>query len=172
MNLIAAVDKEWGIGNNGDLLIRIGDDLQEFKRLTMGKIVVLGRKTLATFPRGEALKNRTNIIISHDTNLKPNNAIVCNSLEELLDELKRYDSEDIFVVGGASVYNLLLPYCDTAYITKIDMSFDKDTWLPNLDLDSNWSCVFTGEEQESEGVKYYFTKYVVINNSTDEDLLF
>jgi len=159
VNLIAAVDNEWGIGNNGDLLIRIGDDLQEFKRLTMYKTIVLGRKTLSTFPRGEALKNRTNIILSHNADFKPDNALVYNSLQPLLDELKKYNSKDIFVVGGESVYNLMLPYCDTAYITKIDMSFEKDSWIPNLDIDSNWSIVDVGDERESEGVRYHFTKY-------------
>lgn len=164
MNIIASVDKEWGIGNKGDLLMRIKDDLQEFKRLTIGKIVVLGRKTLYTFPRGEALKGRTNIILSHDVSFKVKDAIVCNSFDDIQNELKKYNSEDIFIIGGASVYNMFLPFCETAYITKFDKSFEKDSWLPNLDQDKNWSCIFEGEKQESEGVKYYFTKYQKLPN--------
>ena len=170
MNLIVAVDNEWGIGYKGDLLARVRGDLSNFAKLTTGKIVVLGSNTLATFPGGRVLKNRTNIVLHPSSEYAPEGAIVVHSLDELFEELKKYNSEDVFVIGGASVYRQLLPYCDAAYITKFKKSFEKDAVIPNLDESPEWSCVFEGEELESNGetdsesgLIYYFTKYVKQN---------
>ncbi len=145
MNLIVAVDKEWGIGYKGDLLARVRNDLKNFSYLTSGKIVVYGSNTLLTFPGGKVLKNRINIVLNPDPSFKPEGAIVVHSLNELFDELKKYNTEDVFVIGGASVYNQLLPYCAKAYITKFNKSFDKDTYIPNLDRSDSWRLVSTSE---------------------------
>ncbi len=166
MKLIVAVDKEWGIGNKGDLLARIRADLFNFRDLTTGKIVILGSNTLATFPGGKALKNRTNIVLHPSEEYHPENTTVAHSIDELLEIVKAYDTNDVFVIGGASVYRQMLPYCDTAYVTKFDKSFEKDVYFPNLDEDSEWELVSVGEKQVSDPEKdseadleFYFTEY-------------
>jgi len=167
MKLIVAVDKEWGIGNKGDLLARIRADLMNFKSLTSGKVVVLGSNTLATFPGGKALKNRTNIVLHPSEEYHPDNTTVVHSIDQLLEEVKKYDTDDVIIIGGASVYRQMLPYCDTAYVTKFDKSFEKDVYFPNLDEDENWELAEIGDKLVSDpqtdtegGLEFYFTKYV------------
>lgn len=166
MKFIVAVDREWGIGNKGDLLARVRADLVNFRKLTEKKAVVYGFNTLATFPKEKILPNRTNIILNWDKNCKIEGATVVHSLDELWEELKKYNTDDVFVIGGASVYNQLIPFCDTGYVTKFDKSFPKDVYIPNLDKDNSWECVFVGERQESDpetdiegGLGFYFTEY-------------
>ena len=118
MNLIVAVDNNWAIGSKNELLIRIPNDHKHFREETTGKVVVLGRKTLETFPQGMPLKNRINIILSKDPNYQVKDAIVVHSIEELLEELKKYDEENIYIIGGESIYRQMLPYCDVAHVTK------------------------------------------------------
>ena len=120
MNIIAAVDTNWAIGNRGGLLVSIPRDQKMFREMTMGKVIVYGRKTLNTFPQAQPLTGRTNIILSRDTSLEIRGAQVVHSIEELLEVLESYDSQDVYIVGGESVYEQMLPYCDTAHITKID----------------------------------------------------
>ena len=126
MNLIVAVDNHWAIGNKNQLLISIPNDHKHFREETTGKVVVLGRKTLETFPQGLPLKNRTNIILSTKKDFQVKDAIVVHSVEELLEELKNYADEDIYIIGGDSVYKQLLPYCSVAHITKIDHVYEAD----------------------------------------------
>ena len=114
MNLIVAVDENWAIGNKNELLISIPADHKFFRQETTGKVVVLGRKTLETFPQGLPLKNRTNVIMSTNKAYQVKDAVVVHDVEELLEELKKYDTEDIYIVGGESVYRQMLPYCDVA----------------------------------------------------------
>lgn len=138
MNLIVAVDKNWGIGYKNELLARIPEDLSFFRRMTEGKIVVYGRKTLETFPNKAPLKGRTNVVISSNESFYVEGAIVVHSVNELLKYLKTFDCVDIFVIGGASVYAQLLSYCDTAYVTKIDKEYKADAYFPNLDEKKEW----------------------------------
>ncbi|MGI6716082.1 MAG: dihydrofolate reductase [Eubacteriales bacterium] len=166
MKFIVAVDKEWGIGNKGDLLARIKEDLANFRKITNNKVVVYGSRTLATYPGGKILPNRTNIILNWDTDYKVDGAIIVHSLDELFEELKKYNTDDVFVIGGASVYNQLIPYCDTGYVTKFDKSYEKDVCITNLDQDENWECVYVSERHESNaetdtegGLGFYFTEY-------------
>lgn len=166
MKLIVAVDKDWGIGYKGDLLARVRADLFNFRDLTSGKIVILGSNTLATFPGGRALKNRTNIVLHPSSEYHPENTTVVHSIDELLEEVKKYNTDDVFVIGGASVYRQMLEFCDTAYVTKFDKSFEKDVYFPNLDDDPNWELVNVGEPQISDpekdteaDLKFYFTEY-------------
>ncbi len=133
MNVIVAVDNNWAIGNKNQLLVRIPNDHKHFREETTGKVVVLGRKTLETFPQGQPLKNRTNIILSKDKEYRVKDAIVVHSIEELLEELKKYNDEDIYIIGGDSVYKQLLPYCNVAHVTKIDHEYEADAYFPNLD---------------------------------------
>lgn len=150
MKLIVAVDKEWGIGYKGDLLARVRADLFNFRDLTSGKIVILGSNTLATFPGGRALKNRTNIVLHPSQEYHPENTTVVHSIDELLEEVKKYNTDDVFVIGGASVYKQMLPYCNTAYVTKFDKSYDKDAYFEDLDKDPSWTLVEAGDMQVSD----------------------
>ena len=159
MNLIAAVDINWAIGNGNSLLVSIPNDMKFFREMTKEKIVVMGRKTLESFPGGQPLKNRVNIVLSQNADFSPKGVLVCRSLEELGEALKRYDTEDIFVIGGGSIYSLLLPYCDTAHITKIDHAYEADTWLPDLDKDPAWHVTADSEEQTYFDLEYRFLKY-------------
>lgn len=159
MNLIVAADKNWGIGNKGQLLVRIPNDQKMFRQETIGKVVVLGRKTLETFPQQRPLEKRTNIILSKDRNYKVKDAIVVHSIEELLEELKQYNTEDVYIIGGTSIYEQMLPYCDTAHVTKIDYEYQADAHFPNLDVDDEWEIVASSEEQTYFDVEYYFLKY-------------
>lgn len=159
MNLVVAVDKNWAIGNKGQLLVHIPEDMKNFRRLTEGHTVILGRKTLATFPNGKPLKNRENIVLSRKK-IEPKEGMrVAGSLEELLEAVKEYKDEEIYVIGGSSVYEQLLPYVDTAYVTYIDYVYEADAFFPNLDLDEAWIMTETSEEQTYFDVEYYFRKY-------------
>lgn len=159
MKFIVAVDQNWAIGYKGNLLVSIPNDQKNFRNETTGKVVVLGRKTLATFPNGLPLKNRTNIIMSTDKNYKVKDATVVHSIEELLEEVKQYDTDDIYIIGGESVYRRMLPYCNEAEVTKIDHAFDADTYFPNLDDDPEWELIADSEEQTYFDLEYRFLKY-------------
>ncbi len=158
MNLIVAVDKNWAIGKNNKLLVSIPADMKFFRETTMGNVVVMGRKTLESFPGGQPLKKRINIVLTKDKNYKVKDAIVVNSIEELLEELKKYNSESIYVIGGESIYRLL-PYCDMAHITKIDHAYEADTFLPNLDEDKEWELTGVSEEMTYFDLEYVFARY-------------
>ena len=159
MNLIVAVDKNWAIGLNNKLLVRIPSDQKFFREETTGKVVVLGRKTLETFPGGLPLKNRTNIILSKDVNYKVKDALVVHSIEELLEEVKQYDTKDVYIIGGESVYKEMLPYCDTAHVTKINHAYEADTYFPNLDEIEGWEVTACSEEQTYFDLEFEFVKY-------------
>lgn len=159
MNVIVAVDSNWAIGCKNQLLVRIPNDHKMFRQMTTGKVVVLGRKTLETFPQGLPLPNRTNIILSKSADYKVKDAVVVHSIEELLEELKQYNSEDVFIIGGESIYRQMLPYCDTAHITKIDHAYDADSYFPNLDEDAEWKVTADSEEQTYFDIAYSFVKY-------------
>ena len=159
MNLIVAVDKNWAIGKENKLLVSIPADMKMFRQETTGKVVVLGRKTLESFPNGLPLKNRTNIVLTHNPNYKVNGAIVVHSLDELHEELKKYNSEDVYVIGGEKIYEQLLDECDVAHITKIDYAYDADAYFPNLDEKPEWEITADSDEQTYFDLEFYFYKY-------------
>lgn len=159
MNLVAAVDSNWAIGNKDKLLVSIPNDHKHFREETTGKVVVLGRKTLQTFPQGQPLKSRTNIILSKDNSYTVKDAVVVHSIEELMGELKKYASDEIYIIGGESVYRQLLPYCDVAHVTKIDHAYEADAWFPNLDEASDWEITAESDEQTYFDIAYTFLKY-------------
>lgn len=159
MNIIVAVDENWAIGNKNELLIRIPADMKMFREETTGKVVVLGRKTLETFPNGNPLKNRTNIILSTQKDYQVKDAIVVHSIEELLEELKAYDEEQIYIIGGESIYRQMLPYCNTAHVTRIDRSYEADAYFPDLDDDAQWEITAESDEQSYFDTTYRFVKY-------------
>ena len=159
MNLIAAVDKRWAIGNKGQLLVSIPGDQKLFRDETLGKVVVMGRKTLESLPGGRPLYGRTTIVLSRDKSYQVKDAQVVHTLEEALRELEKYSSEDIFVAGGQEIYQQFLPYCQTAHITWIDYTYDADTYFPNLDQDPDWEVTADSDEQTYFDITYRFLKY-------------
>ena len=174
MNLVVAVDENWGIGYRGDLLVRLRDDLKNFAALTRGKTVVLGSNTLATFPGGRVLKGRRNIVLNPDPEYAPDGAVVAHSIPEALELIAAAGSDNVWVIGGMSIYRQLLPYCRRAYVTKIKADFKKDAYFPDLDADPRWRQVFKGNEHASrpgdklgeltdgsvpERVSFYYTVY-------------
>ena len=130
MNIIVNVDKNWGIGYQNKLLNRIPEDMKFFRETTTGKVVVMGRKTLESFPNGLPLKNRTNIILSTNPRYEVRGAEVVHSKEELFESLKKYKDKEVYVIGGGQIYEMLLPYCRYAHVTKIDYSYAADTYFP------------------------------------------
>ncbi|HIT67169.1 MAG TPA: dihydrofolate reductase [Candidatus Merdisoma merdipullorum] len=159
MNLIVNADKNWAIGYKGKLLVSIPEDMKFFRSETTGKVVVLGRKTLATFPGGLPLKNRTNIILTRNKDFAAKDAIVCHSVEEALEELKAYPSEDIYIIGGDTIYKQFLPYCDVAHVTRTEHAYDADAWFPNLDEDPDWELTGQSEEKTYFDLEFTFCRY-------------
>ena len=159
MNLIVNADKNWAIGKDNRLLVSIPQDMKFFRETTTGKVVVMGRKTLESFPGGQPLKKRTNIVLTTYPNYQAGEAVIVHSMEELMEELKKYPREDIFVIGGESIYRSLLPWCRTAYVTRTDHAYDADTWFPDLDADPEWKMTKTSDEQTYFDLEYYFTVY-------------
>lgn len=159
MQLIVAVDQNWAIGNGNKLLVRIPEDQKFFRETTMGNVVVLGRKTLAEFPNGLPLKGRKNIILSRNQDFTVKDAVVVHSEEELFEELKKYDSDQIFVIGGESIYHMLYEYCDTAHVTKIEYSYQADRYFPNLDKEDSWKLTGDSDEHTYFDLEYYFYRY-------------
>jgi len=157
MIAIVAVDQNWGIGKDGNQLIYIPEDLKRFRSFTTGNTIVLGRKTVATFPGGRPLKNRRNLILSRNPDYRPEGAEVYPDMDSLLAQVT--DPDNTYVVGGASVYNALIGACDRAYVTKIDAAWPADCWFPDLDADPAWEAYEQSEEMEHEGVKFRYVNY-------------
>ncbi|MEF2805672.1 MAG: dihydrofolate reductase [Massilistercora timonensis] len=159
MNLIVNVDKNWAIGLGSKLLVRIPQDMKYFRSMTTGHVVVMGRKTLESFPESKPLPNRVNIVLTRDQGYQAPGAVVVHSMEELKEELKKYSGEEIFVIGGGQIYRELLPLCDKAYVTKVDRAFDADVYFPDLDQDPQWKMTKVSEEQTYFDLEYVFAVY-------------
>ena len=171
MNAIVAVDNNWAIGCKNSLLVRIPADHKNFRQETTGKVVVLGRKTLETFPQGMPLPNRTNIILSTNPDYQVKDAVVVHDKEELDAELKKYPTEDVYIIGGESIYRLMLPECDVVHVTKIDHDYEADAYFPNLDQDGVWEITAESEEHTYFDLPYYFVKYERKNRFENGSLL-
>ncbi len=159
MNLIVAVDKNWAIGNKNKLLVSIPNDMKNFRKTTTGNVIIMGRKTLESFPQSQPLANRVNIVLTANQNYKVNGATIVHSLDELMEELKQYTEQEIYVIGGESIYRQLLPYCKKAIVTKIDEAYEADTYFPNLDDMEEWQVVEESEEQTYFDICYTFVTY-------------
>lgn len=157
MKAIVAVDLNWGIGNNNNLLEKIPEDLLRFKELTYDSVVVMGKNTFMSLYNQQPLKNRINIIISSTLkDKKDDNIIICKSIENFIHYISRF----VFVIGGESIYNQLLPYCEEAYVTKINNVYKPDKFFPNLDNNPNWELVIRGENKKFNNINYRFDKYL------------
>ena len=159
MILIAAVDRNWAIGKNNELMTHIPADKNFFRETTTGNVVVMGRKTLESFPNGAPLKNRRNIVLSGNPSYSKEGVTVFHDLESLLAEVEKYPPDSVFCIGGASVYEELLPYCDKALITKIDEAYEADAFFPDLDKMKGWKETARSEEQTYFDLVYHFVTY-------------
>ena len=155
MTAIVCVSQNWGIGRDGALLFRISADHKRFRALTVGKTVILGHKTLDTFPGGRPLKDRRNIVLSH-RDLDVPGAEIAHSF----DAAAALGGDDAIVIGGASVYMALLSRCDRVYVTKVDADPDADSFFPNLDDNPDWRIESESETFEENGLKFRSVDYV------------
>lgn len=144
MNILVAVDSNWAIGYDGRLLVSLAEDMKQFRKLTDKGVLIYGRKTLETFPGGKPLPGRTNIILSRDPTFAVSGALVCRHLDELKTLCRKYQSDEQWVIGGASIYEQLLPWCQQAYVTQFDHSFTADVYFPDLDQLADWQLAETG----------------------------
>lgn len=158
MKAIVAIDKNWGIGKDNKLLVHLSGDLKYFKEKTIGKIVVMGRETLESLPGGNPLPGRKNIVLSRNECYETE-CQLCNSKEQLLQIEKKYNTDDMYIIGGEKVYKEFLPYCDTVFVTKIDEEYEADKFFPNLDNDENYKIVWESEINEENGTRYKFVEY-------------
>lgn len=159
MILIACVDSKWGIGYKNELLVRIPSDQKFFRTTTTGNVCIMGRKTLDSFPGGKPLKDRVNIVLTKSEASPKGEEIYVKSVEDCLEEIKKYPDKDIFVIGGQSIYEQFLPYCDKAYITKVDREFCADAFFPDLDENKEWKISVEGEEQTYFDNTFSFLTY-------------
>lgn len=159
MDLIVAVDEQWGIGKDGDLLCRISGDLKRFRSITWGNVLVLGRKTLESLPNQKPLPNREHVVLTNNLEYQAEGVALCHSIEELPEILERFHEKKVFVAGGQSIYEQLLPFCEKAYVTKIHATFPADTYFPDLDQLPEWEIEEESEVQEENGVKFTYILY-------------
>lgn len=159
MNIIVVADSNWGIGKRGGPLIRIPNDRKHLLREVEGKVVVMGRNALAALPQGLPLQNCVNIVLSKDPAFRVKGAIVVHSVEELLRETEKYRDEDVYVIGGESVYRQLLPYCKVAHVTRLDWAYEADCYFPDLDRDEDWEITADSDEQTYFDIAYQFVRY-------------
>ena len=158
--LIASADRNWGLGKDNKLLKRIPEDLKRFSELTRGNAIVVGRKTLESFKDKKPLPDRINIVLTKDKDYACEDAVIVHSIKELINTIKELD-KNIYVCGGETIYKQLLPYCGLALITQIDEEYEADTYLVNLDNNSDWKKTVTGEWQESRaGVRFRYVEYI------------
>lgn len=162
---ILSADRNWAIGYKNNLLVRIPNDMKNFRKITTDNVIVMGRKTLESFPQGQPLPNRVNLVLSKDASYQVKGAITVTSIEALFTELDKYPDKEIYVVGGGSIYKQLLPYCDKAIITKIDEAYEADTYFTNLDELDEWEITEESEEQTYFDICYTFVTYERISES-------
>jgi len=159
MKAILSADLNWGIGCGGKLLQRVPEDMKFFRRMTDGKVVVMGRETFESLPGKQPLKDRINIVLSRSAVFDDDRLILCRSLEELKNELKKYDSDDIFIIGGESVYTQLLPYCTEVFVTRFEKEFTADRHFPDLDKMANWELAEQSEQYFYNDLGFRFLRY-------------
>lgn len=159
MKIIAAVDENWAIGYQNKLLVHIPDDMKRFKALTSGNVVVMGRKTLQSFPGGLPLKNRVNIVLTSNLHFCVEDAVVVHSMAQAEEKIRQY-KEDIYIIGGAAIYEQFLDKATEIFLTCIHRSYQADAWFPDLSVRPEWKLEEESETYEYRGVSYCYQRYV------------
>ena len=159
MNCIAAVSSDWGLGKDNDLLFHISEDMKFFRKMTAGGTVILGRKTLESFPGGKPLPKRRHLVLSRNRDWHPEGVEVYHSVEDILAAVQPLPEENVWVIGGAEIYRLFLPWCRTAWITRVDAAPEADVWFPDLGKAKGWVLEEEGMPQEEGGLRYRFCRY-------------
>ncbi len=159
MKAIVAVDLNWGIGFKGNLLQRIPEDMKFFKQMTLGKVVVMGRETFESLPGKEPLRDRRNIVLSRSIDFINEKVTICRSIDELFIELKKYNQDDVFVIGGESIYTQLLQYCTESYVTKIENTYIADKYFVDLDKEEMWETSSSSDWYVYKDIHFKFVKY-------------
>lgn len=159
MNMIVAVDEKWGIGKNNDLLASVPGDMQYFKEHTMDKVVVMGRKTLESMPKKRGLPKRINYVLTTNPDFEAERCIIVHTEEELFAEIEKYNPDDVFLIGGANMYNKYYDKCDKLYITKMHADLGADVFIKNIDEDDRYENVSVSEMHEDNGIQYQFNVY-------------
>ena len=159
MRIIVAADDNWGIGKDGKLLYHIPADMKVFKQKTLYNIVIMGRKTLESLPDGKPLKSRINVIMTRNQDFTKEGCFIVHNVEELQALCERWNTSDIYVIGGSEIYRELLPYCDTVFLTKIHAAEEADAYFPDLDKNEAWKLIHETSEKEYNGIRYRFCKY-------------
>lgn len=162
MKMIVCVSENFGIGNKGDLLFSLSPDMKFFRETTLGKTVVMGRGTLDSFPGGKALKNRTNVVLTRDESFERENTVVFHSKEEVLSYVKEINSDDVYIIGGAQIYELFRDECDEALVTKVQKTVPCDAFFFDIDSDKSWVKASESEIMEHEGLYFSFVRYTRI----------
>jgi dihydrofolate reductase len=160
MKAILSADLNWGIGCGGKLLQRVPEDMKFFMNMTTGKVVVMGRETFESLPGMQPLKDRVNIVLTTKGRYEDERLIICRSAGELYRELQKYDTDDVFVIGGESVYTQLLPYCSEVYVTRFEKTFEADRHFPNLDQMPGWRLETESEQHFYKEMGFRYRKYV------------
>ena len=160
MKMIVCVSENFGIGNKGDLLFSLPPDMKFFRETTLGKVVVMGRGTLDSFPGGRALKNRTNVVLTRDKNFERENTEVFNTKQDILDFVSQFDSDDVYIIGGAQIYELFRDVCDEALVTKVYKTVPCDAFFFDIDKDPDWVLAYCGEKLNHEGTEFSFCRYI------------
>lgn len=159
MNLIVAVDQNWGIGKKGGLLVHLPGDLKFFKEKTLGKVVVMGRTTLESLPGQRPLPGRTNIVLSRNADYQKEGCVVIHSKEELEELREKYGEDEVFIIGGGTLYKEFLDLCEKLYVTRIFSTFGADTFFPNLDETKEFEITWESDVQLEKGVSYVWLEY-------------
>lgn len=158
MKLIVAVAEDWGIGYKNKLLFSIPEDMKFFRETTKDSVVIMGRRTLESFPGKKPLKNRVNIVLTSHMDYKVEGAVTCFSAKDAAMIAKSYDKE-LFIIGGARVYREFLPYCEKAYVTRVHSKADADSFFPNLDEKPEWVICEKSETIYDNGHEFEFCVY-------------
>lgn len=159
MKMIVCVSENYGIGNKGGLLFSLPPDMKFFRETTLGKVVVMGRGTLDSFPGGKALKNRTNIVLTRDIGFTREDVTVLNSKAEALNYLSQFESDDVYIIGGAQIYELFRNECDTALVTKVQKTVECDAFFFDIDNDPDWELFQKSAVMEYDGLSFSFCTY-------------
>lgn len=166
MDAIVAVDSNWGIGLDNKLLFRCKEDMNHFKELTDGKIVVMGRSTMLSLPNTEPLKGRKNFVISSQLTVW-NGFRIYQSFSSLVMELRQHNLTDVMIIGGSSVYELFLPYVDKVYVTKFGHAMRADRFFPNLDKMDDWKIISSedaiGKVNGADDIRFKYLTYKNMN---------